>query len=104
LIAVFLILVSACYLQEWNFQSTKSLAKFGVFHKLIVLQIGLSNEGMQLGVCIGNGIGEVHSLIPLFEVVLELQLKCLSIKTISTESLHEIDLIAVVLLPVSSFD
>lgn len=62
----------------------------------------ISDEPMQLRIRIRDGICKVNSLIPLGEVILELQLEILPIKPISAISLHIVHLITVFLLPLAS--
>ena len=54
---------------------------------------------LQLGVCVGNGIGKINLLVLLLEVVLELQLVFDEIGAVTTQSLHELYVIALALSP-----
>ena len=54
---------------------------------------------LQLGVCVGNGIGKINLLVLLLEVVLELQLVFDEVCAIPTQSLHELHVIALALPP-----
>ena len=85
--------------EKGNIKSSQSLGQFARFY---ISRGRVSDRGdiiLQLGVGVGNGIGEVDRFILFSEVILELKLASFSVESIPTYSFSTNYIVAIFLVP-----
>jgi hypothetical protein len=85
--------------QQRHIESTQSFCHFRLFHAFGVGCCHFRDEFLKAGVGVGYGVCEIYGLVLFLEVVLELQLEGLPLKSISAYSLNPADFIASFLFP-----